>query len=283
MQVLDVNRPPVLNPIPDTIIGDGFMLSIPIVSSDPDSTIPQLFQRNKPDSATFTIYGNGTGLFQWRPRFEDIGTYQVTFGCVDQTNPSLADSQIVTIEVISSGNHPPVFNTIPQQMVNALDTLNLLVVAVDPEGDPITISYSDTLPTGMVFADSGGGFASLFWVPTYDQGGDYMVTLVAQDDSLLTDSVHVGITVRTYVRGDANGDGNLNGVDVIYLVAYFKGGPAPNPIEAGDANGDGSTNGLDVIYLVNYFKGTGPPPPPFAPEGGGSPDVLSRFRFNGIK
>ena len=96
-----------------------------------------------------------------------------------------------------------------------------------------------------------------------------MVTLAAEDDSLLTDTVRVNITVRTYVRGDANGDGLLNGLDVIYLANYFKGGPRPDPIEAGDANGDGLTNGLDVVYLVAYFKGYGPPPPPAAPPGGG--------------
>ena len=94
--------------------------------------------------------------------------------------------------------------------------------------------------------------------------------------------MRVNITVRTYIRGDANGDGNLNGIDVIYLVSYFKGGPAPNPLEAGDANGDGNTNGLDVIYLVAYFKGIGPPPPPVAPPGGGymesSIDKIGKFK-----
>jgi hypothetical protein len=269
----DVNRPPVLTPIPDTVIGDGFMLTLPISSIDPDSTIPLLFQRNMPDSAQFMIFGDGTGVFQWRPRFEDIGIYNITFGCYDQMDSSMADSQIVVIEVITSGNHPPVFIPTPDQTVNALDTLNLLIQAIDPEGDPVVITYVDTLPTGMTFADSGGGIASLFWIPTYEQGGDYMVTLVAADDSLLTDTTRVNITVRTYTRGDANGDGNLNGLDVIYLVAYFKGfGPPPDPPEAGDANGDGNTNGLDVIYLVAYFKGTGPPPPPASPGNGGSID-----------
>ena len=283
LEVLDVNRAPVLSPIPDTVVGDGFMLALPISSMDPDSTIPVLFQRNMPDSASFTVFGDGTGVFQWRPRFEDIGTHNITFGCIDQIDPSLADSQIVVIEVITSGNHPPVFVPIPGQMVNALDTLDLLIQAVDPEGDAISINPVDALPTGMAFVDSGGGVASIFWVPTYDQAGDHIVTLVAADDSLLTDTLRINITVRTYVRGDANGDGNLNGLDVIYLVTYFKGGgPPPNPIEAGDANGDGITNGLDVIYLVAYFKGVGPPPPPVAPGNGGGIDVsinkIGKFR-----
>jgi hypothetical protein len=59
-----------------------------------------------------------------------------------------------------------------------------------------------------------------------------------------------------FVPGDANDSGTLNGLDVIYLVAFFKGtGPAPEMRFQGDANGNCDVNGLDVIYLVNYFKG----------------------------
>ena len=63
-----------------------------------------------------------------------------------------------------------------------------------------------------------------------------------------------------FIPGDANGSGVLNGVDVVYLVNYLKGGPAPVPLLAGDANGNCEVNGVDVTYLVNYFKGFGPPP-----------------------
>jgi hypothetical protein len=60
--------------------------------------------------------------------------------------------------------------------------------------------------------------------------------------------------------GDANRSGVFNGVDIVFLVRYFKGrGPAPDPIRAGDVNGDCVTNGGDIIYAVNYFKG-GPRP-----------------------
>jgi outer membrane protein assembly factor BamB len=64
-----------------------------------------------------------------------------------------------------------------------------------------------------------------------------------------------------YVCGDANGDDDVNVADAVYVIAYvFKGGPAPDPIEAGDANGDGECNVADAVYLIAYvFKG-GPPP-----------------------
>lgn len=63
-----------------------------------------------------------------------------------------------------------------------------------------------------------------------------------------------------YLAGDANGSGNVDAVDVTYLVNYCKGFNAlPDPIFAGDANGDCVTNAMDVVYLVAYFKG-GPAP-----------------------
>jgi hypothetical protein len=273
IEVLDVNRPPVITTISDTTIGDGFMLSFPIEYSDPDSTQPLLFYRNLPASATITDFGDGFALFEWRPSYNDIGIYFITIGCFDEIDPALADSQIVTIEVLTSGNHPPIFNPVPDQMVRSLDTLNLLVEAFDPDGDSIVIDYISALPEGMVFTDSGNGTASLYWIPTFDQAGFYTVTLEASDDSLLSDIIDVNIEVRSFVRGDANGDGTVNGLDVVYLLNYFKGyGPAPDPIEAADANGDGSTNGLDVVYLVAYLKG-GPPPPPSPPNGGGGGDI----------
>jgi hypothetical protein len=59
----------------------------------------------------------------------------------------------------------------------------------------------------------------------------------------------------SFIVGDANGSGNLNGVDIVYMVNYLKGGEPPVPYLAGDVNGSCDVNGLDVIFLVNFFKG----------------------------
>jgi hypothetical protein len=67
-------------------------------------------------------------------------------------------------------------------------------------------------------------------------------------------TVIVDVTVD-FIPGDANGNGQLNGLDVIYLVNYLKGGPPPMPYLAGDANGSCNVNGIDVTYLVTFFKG----------------------------
>jgi photosystem II stability/assembly factor-like uncharacterized protein len=71
-----------------------------------------------------------------------------------------------------------------------------------------------------------------------------------------------GPVVRTIGKsGDANLDGQVTVSDVVFIVNYlFKGGSAPNPLEAADVNCDGKETVSDVVYLINYlFKG-GPHP-----------------------
>lgn len=67
--------------------------------------------------------------------------------------------------------------------------------------------------------------------------------------------------VCDYVCGDANSDRQANVGDAVFIVNYvFKGGAAPNPIEAGDANCDAQTNVGDAVYLINYVFKDGPAP-----------------------
>ncbi len=40
----------------------------------------------------------------------------------------------------------------------------------------------------------------------------------------------------------------------------YKGGTAPDPVEAGDANCDAAVNVGDVVFLVSYLYRNGPPP-----------------------
>ncbi len=72
-----------------------------------------------------------------------------------------------------------------------------------------------------------------------------------------------GIYPRSYIEGDVNGSYSFNGLDVTYLVNYFRGGAPPlfscecgsNPhfYATADVNGSCTVNGLDVTYMVGYF------------------------------
>jgi hypothetical protein len=64
-----------------------------------------------------------------------------------------------------------------------------------------------------------------------------------------------------YLCGDADGSGDLNISDAVYLVCYiFIDCAAPSPLAAGDNDCDGTVNIVDVVYLINYIFNDGPEP-----------------------
>jgi hypothetical protein len=64
-----------------------------------------------------------------------------------------------------------------------------------------------------------------------------------------------------YVCGDADGNKDINILDIVFLINYkYKGGPAPNPEVAADVDSDGNVNILDIVYLINYKYKSGPAP-----------------------
>jgi hypothetical protein len=66
-----------------------------------------------------------------------------------------------------------------------------------------------------------------------------------------------------FLPGDVNNNGIVNGNDVVFFVSYIKdGGVIDEPIIRADADGDCEVNLLDVSYLVEYFKGRLPAPQP---------------------
>ena len=57
-----------------------------------------------------------------------------------------------------------------------------------------------------------------------------------------------------YLRGDANGDGEIGMPDVMFIVNYILGTPADTfNEEAADANQDGEIGMPDVMFIVNYI------------------------------
>ncbi len=57
--------------------------------------------------------------------------------------------------------------------------------------------------------------------------------------------------------GDANGDGDVNIGDAVFVISYvFSGGLPPASMWAADVNADGDVNVGDAVYLINFiFRG----------------------------
>ena|GEM_PF-3870050 len=87
--------------------------------------------------------------------------------------------------------------------------------------------------------------------------GDYHVNIITE--------VYTGIVVEEvsppFLCGDANGSGDVDIDDVVYLIAYiFAGGPEPLPYENGDADCSGGIDIDDVVYLIAYIFSGGNAP-----------------------
>jgi hypothetical protein len=98
---------------------------------------------------------------------------------------------------------------------------------------------------------------------TWSAGGTYSVLVQCKDEyqSIGDWSAAKQVRIFDYVAGDADHSGIINILDVTRVINYlYKGGAAPNPLQAGDANGNGALNVQDVTYLINYLYKGGPAP-----------------------
>ena len=96
---------------------------------------------------------------------------------------------------------------------------------------------------------------------SWTDNGIYYVKVKAKDANGLESGWSDLLSVAIFTRGDCNGDGTIDGGDIVYLTNYlFIGGPAPYPIQSADVNCDGEINTTDVVYLINYLFINGPPP-----------------------
>ena len=61
-------------------------------------------------------------------------------------------------------------------------------------------------------------------------------------------------SVATFIRGDANVDGDRNITDAVYLLGCsFLGTECPSCGDAGDLDDDGMLNITDPVYLLNFL------------------------------
>ncbi len=62
------------------------------------------------------------------------------------------------------------------------------------------------------------------------------------------------IVVTNVIKGDANGDGEVNVSDIVEIVNYIMGKPSANFVQAAaDLNGDGEINVTDIVKVVSII------------------------------
>jgi hypothetical protein len=133
-------------------------------------------------------------------------------------------------------------------LVNGVDG-NL--VGVDPQLAPLTnnggVTETCSLLAGSPAIDAGDPDFAL--PPEFDQRGNSRVT-----DGDADGVPRIDMGAFELLRGDVNGDGEVNGLDVDPFVDVLLNGPSS---ATADMNADGSVNGLDVDSFVTTVVGGG--------------------------
>jgi hypothetical protein len=219
-----VNAPPVIEPVSDTAITEGDTLAVEISASDADGTLPILHASNLPVNATFAGSVSNTKTLTFAPDYTQAGDYTVDIYAYDSTRtPVLTDTLILNIAVLEAGNQAPVFtDTMPSEQIVLLgESVTDYLRALDPDLDPVTISI-DTIPDNASFIDSGNGGAVFTFSPDVTQvANTYTLTFTAADPSGAADTMIAAYRVWTFLRGDANSDGELSMLDIMYIVNYL--------------------------------------------------------------
>jgi hypothetical protein len=97
--VRNVNLGPVVAVIPDTTIEVGEQSWIFFEALDPDGDRIAISASALPDFATLTDFGNGMAKFGFGPTADDVGTYLIVVGVVDDGSPSGVATTFFTLTV----------------------------------------------------------------------------------------------------------------------------------------------------------------------------------------
>ncbi len=173
--VVNVNRPPVLDPIGDKEVKEGEPLEFTVTATDPDGDPVYLWAGDLPEGASFD---RPTGRFSWTPDPGQAGEYTVLFYAFDDAG--LADRKKLAITVTNPVNRPPVLNPIANREIQVGQVYFQVISASDPDGDPLTFSAVD-LPRFMRLRDFGEGRALVILKPGRGDIGEHTVTFSVSD------------------------------------------------------------------------------------------------------
>ncbi|MEP4534427.1 MAG: choice-of-anchor Q domain-containing protein [Cyclobacteriaceae bacterium] len=109
-----------------------------------------------------------------------------------------ADSEkpaVLSLTYQSSSNVAPVLHAIEDQVMEVGESLSLTFSASDSNGDALSFSITDNLPSGATFTDNSNGTATLV-VPEVQNVAEYNDIVVTVSDGELTDSDSFSIVVN---------------------------------------------------------------------------------------
>lgn len=202
LAVNNVNRLPKLAPIAAMTGDENKEVTIQVAEAeDPDKEdIGKLTYKadGLPQGAVFDA---ASRTIRWTPTYEQSGAYSIKVTVTDVLGG--ADTKTVDVR-INHVNRPPVIADPGPQNVDEGQKLSLNINISDPdkEDNGKLVLKADGVPQGAVFNAVG---KSITWTPTFEQAGEYQITLTVNDAAGLSDSKTVVVTVKNTNRKPALG------------------------------------------------------------------------------
>jgi hypothetical protein len=153
------NQVPVIDDLNNITITEGGFIKITPTGNDADGDVLTF---------EYSIPLNSSG--EWLTTFADAGQYNIIVTALDGNGGS--DSTSFTLIVLESGNHEPIVEDILDITVIEGEVAQVNLVASDPDGDILIVTYSDK------FNGSGQ------WKTTFVDAGQYPITVDVSDGSL---------------------------------------------------------------------------------------------------
>ncbi len=152
--VNNINRPPKINAVADLELDEGDTVSASVEAVDPDG-----------DQVLVTFSDPLSESGEWGTSIGDAGKYMVRVTASDG-DLTAQESFYVTVNAV---NAPPVIEGVADIEVDETGMIELSVTATDPEGDDVTITFSEPFDANGV------------WETGYADAGEYVVTVTASD------------------------------------------------------------------------------------------------------
>lgn len=184
--VLTPNHAPVIQSIAPQQAGEGLLMRLVVVASDPDGQPLTFTALGLPSGATFDAPAQ---RFEWTPGYGDAGDHVVGFVATDNALPfAAADTEWVSIHVRERDpgeNLPPRFQALADQAGFVSLAMKFKVMALDPEHSSLVYAAL-ALPSGSTLDASSGAFA---WTPA--SPGQTELAFTVSDAGGLLDTLRV--------------------------------------------------------------------------------------------
>lgn len=187
VEVTNVNRLPVIDPVEDKKVNENESISFTLTAKDEDTDDNMVFSiDNLPTGATLD---ENTGVFDWKPSYDQAGEYSLTASVSDGT----ANNKTTFLIQVNNVNRAPLIDAISNQTVVAGETVSLKFGANDPDGDDLSFK-SDNLPDNATLNPSDGSFS---WTTTDEQVGSHSINVSVSDGS---ESVQTSFTIEVKAK-----------------------------------------------------------------------------------